>query len=65
MDVGFVLKIAGIGLIVSLLCQVLGKNGRSDISDYVSLGGIIIVIFLLVTKLGELIEVIKEVFGIV
>ena len=65
MEVGFVLKIAGIGLIVSLLCQVLGKNGRSDIADYVSLGGIIIVIFLLVTKLGELIEVIKEVFGIV
>ena len=65
MDVGFVLKIAGIGLIVSLLCQVLGKNGRSDHADYVSLGGIIIVIFLLVTKLGELIDIIKEVFGIV
>ena len=65
MEVGLILKIAGIGIIVSVLCQVLAKNGRSDQSDYVSLAGIMIVIFILINKVGELIEVIKGVFGIV
>ena len=64
MEVGLILKIAGIGFIVSVLCQVLTKNGRSDQSDYVSLAGIIIVIFILINKIGELIDVIKGVFGV-
>lgn len=65
MDVGLILKVAGIGLIVSVLCQVLTKNGRSDQSDFVSLAGILIIIFILINKVGELIDVIKGVFGIV
>ena len=65
MEVGLILKIAGIGFIVSVLCQVLTKNGRSDQSDYVSLAGIIIVIFIIINKIGELIDVIKGVFGVV
>ena len=65
MEVGLILKIAGIGFIVSVLCQVLTKNGRSDQSDYVSLAGIIIVIFIIINKIGELIDVINGVFGVV
>ena len=65
MDVGLILKVAGIGIIVSVLCQVLTKNGRSDQSDYVSLAGILIIVFILINKVGELIDVIKGVFGIV
>jgi stage III sporulation protein AC len=65
MDVGLILKIAGIGLIVSVLCQVLSKNGREDQASLVSLAGVIIVLFMLVSKLSELIKVIEGVFGIV
>lgn len=65
MDVGLILKVAGIGIIVSVLCQVLTKNGRSDQSDFVSLAGILIIVFILINKVGELIDVIKGVFGIV
>lgn len=65
MDVGLILKVAGIGIIVAVLCQVLTKNGRSDQSDYVSLAGILIIVFILINKVGELIDVIKGVFGIV
>ena len=63
MEVGLILKIAGIGFIVSVLCQVLTKNGRSDQSDYVSLAGIIIVMLMLVDKLGTLFTTIRSVFG--
>ena len=64
MDVGLVLKIAGIGIIVSVVNVFLSKNGRDDHANLVSLGGIIIAVILLVSKLSELIDMIYGVFGI-
>lgn len=64
MDLGVVLKIAGIGLIVSVLCQVLSKNGRDSEATMVSLAGTLVVLFMLVGKISELIKVIEGVFGI-
>ncbi len=64
MDVGLILKIAGIGLIITVINQVLSKNGRDDQANLVSLAGVIIVLFLLVDKLGELIRLIQTVFGV-
>lgn len=64
MDIGLILKIAGIGLIVSVLCQVLSKNGRDSESTMVSLAGVLVVLFMLISKLSELIKVIEGVFGI-
>ena len=60
-----VLVAAGIGLIVSILCQVLSKNGRDSEATMVSLAGVMVVLFMLIGKLSELIKVIEGVFGIV
>ncbi len=65
MEVGFILKIAGIGIIVAVVNLFLQKNGREDYSGLVSFAGIIICIILLITKLGELIELVKGVFNLV
>ena len=65
MDIGLILKIAGVGFIVSVLTQILRKNGRDDQANFVSLAGIIIVLFMLIGKIGELIDLIQGVFGIV
>ena len=65
MDIGLILRIAGVGLIVSVLTQILTKSGRDDQANFVSLAGIIIVLFMLVGKIGELLEMIQGVFGIV
>lgn len=64
MDVSFVLRIAGIGMIVAVVCQILSKLGKDDQSTMVSVGGIIFVLILLVEELGGLIEIVKDVFGI-
>ena len=64
MEVGFILKIAGIGLIVAVINIFLSKNGRDDYANLVTIAGIIIAIIVLVMKLGELIEVIKGVFNV-
>ena len=65
MEIGLILKIAGIGLIVSVLTQVLSKNGREDHANLVSLAGVITVLFLLISRLGDLISTIQGVFGLV
>jgi len=64
MDVGLILRIGGIGLIVMVLNIFLSKNGREDLANLVALAGVIIAILLLVTKLGELLDIISGVFGV-
>ena len=64
MDLSFILKIAGIGMIVAVVCQILSKLGKDDQSMLVSVGGIILVFILLVQELGGLLDIVKDVFGI-
>lgn len=64
MDLSFVLKIAGIGMIVAVVCQILSRLGKDDQSTMVSVGGIIFVLIILVEELGGLLDAVKGVFGI-
>jgi len=64
MDVSLILKVAGIGILVSVLCQILSKSGRDDHAMLVSLSGVIIILFMIVGKIGDLLSEIRSVFGI-
>ncbi len=64
MESELILKVAGIGMIVAVVCQLLSKSGRDEQSTMVSLAGIIVVMLVLASKLGEIITTIKEVFGL-
>lgn len=64
MDISFLLKIAGIGMIVAVSCQVLSKIGRDEQATMVSVAGIIVVLIFLIRELGALFDVVKDVFGI-
>lgn len=64
MDVGLILKIAGVGIIVAASCQVLSNSGRDEQSMLVSVAGIIVVLLMITGKLGQLFEIIKDVFGL-
>lgn len=64
MDISLILKIAGVGIIVTVICQMLSKAGRDEQATYVSIAGIIVALMLLVGELGELLETVKDVFGI-
>ncbi len=63
MDVGLILKVVGVGMIVTVACQILSKAGRDEQSMLVSLSGIVLVLLMLIGKIGELFETIKSVFG--
>lgn len=64
MDTGMILKVAGIGMIVTVACQILNKAGRDEQATLVSLTGIVVVLIMLVGQIGELFETVREVFGL-
>jgi len=64
MDVSLILKIAGIGILVSVLCQVLSKSGRDEQAGFVTIAGIVLVLLLLVSELSNLIQTVRNTFGI-
>ncbi len=64
MDVTLLLKIAGVGMLASVLCQVLKNSGKDEQASFVSLAGIIIVLILLVGEISTLIQAVRKTFGI-
>ena len=63
MDVGLILKIAGIGVLISCVSVILNKSGRDEQAMLVTAAGIVVVMLVLVSELGELFSLIRSVFG--
>ena len=64
MGISLVLKIAGVGLIVSVACQILQKNGRDEQATFVAIAGVVIATLLLVKEISNLFSTLKSVFGL-
>ena len=64
MDVDLILKVAGVGMIVAVVCQILGKAGRDEQSTLVSITGIVIILVLIVDEIGGLTESLRRIFGL-
>lgn len=64
MDVDIILKVAGVGMIVAVVCQILNKAGRDEQSTLVSITGIVIILVMVVREIGELLESLKGIFGL-
>lgn len=64
MDVDLIMKVAGIGMIVAVVCQILGKVGREEQATLVSVTGIIIILVMIIERIGEMIESLKRIFGL-
>lgn len=64
MDIELILKVAGVGMVVTVVCQILSKLGRDEQSTYVSIAGIVVVLLLLTEQIASLIALLREVFGI-
>ncbi len=63
MDISLVLKVAGVGLLVSVSAQILSRTGRDEQAMLVSVAGIVLVLLLLVEEIGRLFSLIESVFG--
>ena len=64
MDISVIFKLAAIGLVITVVCQVLKKSDRDDIATVVSIVGLVIVLTVAVTMIGDLFSAIREIFGV-
>lgn len=64
MDIGTIMQVAGIGILISATCQILNKYGKDEQATLLSLVGIVVVLIMLISRIGELYETIREVFGL-
>ena len=63
MDISLIIKVAGIGILVSVATQILSKSGRDEQAMLVTLTGIVVVLLLLVDEIALLFDRICTVFG--
>ena len=62
MDVNLIFRIAAVGILVSVICQVLKHSGRDEQAFLTSLAGLIVVLFWVLPYIYELFETIKKLF---
>lgn len=64
MDVDLIFKIAAIGIIVSVLNQVLMRSGREEQATMTTLAGLIVVLMMMIEQIKTLFDTVKNVFGL-
>ncbi|MCF2667073.1 stage III sporulation protein AC [Faecalicatena contorta] len=62
MSINLIFKIAAVGILVSVLCQVLKHSGREEQAFLTSLAGLILVLFWIVPYIYELFSSIRQLF---
>lgn len=62
MEIDLIFKIAAIGIIVSILNQVLSRSGREEQATMTSLAGLVVVLMMLAQKIADLFDLVKELF---
>ena len=64
MDVDLIFQIAGIGIIVAVLHQLLVRSGREEQALLTTIAGLSVVLFIIVQKIGELFDMVKSIFNL-
>ena len=62
MDIGVLFQIAAVGVLVTVLNQVLLRGGRDEQATMVTIAGIMLVLFWIVGYVGDLFTMLREIF---
>ena len=62
MDIDLIFKIAAIGIIVSILNQVLARSGREEQATMTTLAGLVVVLMMIAQKVADLFDLVKTLF---
>ena len=62
MNINLIFRIAAVGILVSILSQVLKHSGREEQAFLASLAGLVVVLFWVLPYIYELFETIKKLF---
>lgn len=64
LGISLILKIAGIGIVASVACQILQKSGRDEQATFVTVAGVVVVMLLLANEISGLFSTLRSVFGL-
>lgn len=62
MEIDLIFKIAAIGIIVSILNQVLVRSGREEQATMTTLAALVVVLMIVVEKIAELFQLVEALF---
>ena len=62
MDVNLIFRIAAVGILVSVICQVLKHSGRDEQAFLTSLAGLVMVLFWMIPYIYDLFETMTQLF---
>jgi stage III sporulation protein AC len=62
LEVGLIFKIAAVGILVSVISQILKHSGREEQAFLTSLAGLLLVLYWIVPYISDLFESMKKMF---
>lgn len=63
MDVNIIFRVAGIGILVSILCIVLKQANKEEQAQLLTLAGVVVVLIIVVQLMNQLFTTVRSVFG--
>ena len=64
MSIDFVFKIAGIGILITIIAQVLTRAGREDIAMLATLSGLVVVMTMVAGMLSDFFASLRSLFSL-
>lgn len=62
MDISLIIKVAGVGLLISVLNMLLEKSDRKDWASFTTLAGVIIVLGMVLGEISNLFNTVRTMF---
>lgn len=64
MDINIIFRVAGIGILVSILCIVLKQANKEEQAQLLTLAGVVVVLIIVVQLMNQLFITVRSVFGL-
>lgn len=62
MQIDVLFKLAGLGIVVAVIHQILTRAGREELATLVTVVGLVIALFMVVQLVAELLSSVKSIF---
>lgn len=64
MDINLLFKIAGIGILVAVIVQMLRQNGREELATVAAVAGLVLATMLVLSMIASMLDVIRRTFSL-
>lgn len=64
MSVDMLFRIAGVGILVAVITQLLKQSGRDEMATIAAIAGLVIGLLMMLDMISELFDTVRQVFGL-